>query len=537
MPEPGDGAGQAIVGKPAGARGQHAVEGVHDDLVGEGGQLVSPGSGLGAAGEEALEQGRQNTGLAREEGAVGRGDRSRCRRCLDVGQRIDVEGGDDRGVEALEVQGEDMPVEPGLRGQDQPPGAAAFQGAVDADAGRHQAPPVQLADVEQIEGGHAAPGPLQGQTGQQAPAQGEPDQALGLEQVPHQARVLQAVGAEGLAVLAIGPEDRLRHGLLVLGLEGLAAAQHGLCDRVQAVIVEALQGGPDQVQGIQHLTAVDHHPAPAPHRASLVPGVVAGAAQVEGQLVSLEAALQHGQVEVDQVPAGEDIRVDFPDPRGQTAQQVRLAGVAHQAGGIVRGGGADQVDLLNPAFRSGPGADQGHGKDPGGFLVGFDVQGQDRGLGFPVRRRQGGVHIDPVHSGARPPGPGQANGATEPLIHQVVMAVVHVGLVGPDALLLQPVGQLPQRGQAGAARPRHGFAVHGFQRALFDGDASGPGCRPGALQVGLADIEEGPHPVIEQAEGLAGLQPAHRANRGVVPLLPVEDVQEEALQVRPPDEA
>ena len=133
--EAGDGAGQGALGEPAGAGGQHPVEGVHHDLAGVGGQLVAGGAGPGALLEEAGQHLGQDPGPAREEGAVGGAEQlSRhpgtvlrspigglgARAAgLQVGQGIDVEGADDRGVQALEVEDEDVPVEPRPGGHDQ----------------------------------------------------------------------------------------------------------------------------------------------------------------------------------------------------------------------------------------------------------------------------------------------------------------------------------------------------------------------------------------------------------------------------------
>ena len=50
----GDGAGQFLLGEATRTGGQAAVEGVHDNLVGVGGQLVAARTGGGTLGAESL---------------------------------------------------------------------------------------------------------------------------------------------------------------------------------------------------------------------------------------------------------------------------------------------------------------------------------------------------------------------------------------------------------------------------------------------------------------------------------------------------
>ena len=359
VPKAGDGAGQLVGGKATGVGGQHPVEGVHQNLVRVRGHRVAPGPRLRPAGEEILEHFGKNAGNPREAGAVGRLDAvGLALQGADVGQRIQVEGADQRGVQALEVEDEDVAIQSDPGFEHQTAGRASSVIPVDADAGSDHAAAVQRADVEEIERRDAAPGPFQGQAGQQAPAQGQRDQSFFVQDIAHQARVFQAVFAEGRAIFGVRAEDDLGHVLIRCGLQALAAAQHGAGHGVQAKIVVFLQGGAHQVQGVENLAAIDHHAAAAPHLAFLKPGTVVGAAQIVRQIVSRAALLEHHQIEVDQVPAGEHVGVDQAHARGQGLEQARFVRMAVDVGRVIGGGRSDQVDLLDPMCWVRSGADE-----------------------------------------------------------------------------------------------------------------------------------------------------------------------------------
>ena len=164
-----------------------------------------------------------------------------------------------------------------------PPGTWPKSCAVDAARRGNQTPPVQLADVEEVEGGDAAPGSFERQPCEQAAAQAQLDEARLLEGVAHEPGVFETVLAKGLSILMIGAENELGHGFFWAGLGELAAAEHRLRHCFEAIVVKALWDGSKQVHGIQHLTAVDDHAASAPNIAFPIPRGVAAAAEIEGQ--------------------------------------------------------------------------------------------------------------------------------------------------------------------------------------------------------------------------------------------------------------
>ena len=544
MAESGDGAGQGALGEPARAAGQDPVEGVHHDLAGEGGQLVAGGPGPGALVEEAGQHLGQDPRAAGEEGAV-RGAQQLSRHPgtvlrvpiggpgagaarLQVGQGIDVEGADDRGVQALEVEDIDVPVEPRPAGHDQAPRRALLVHPVDAGGGRHHAALPQAGEVEEVEGRHRAPGALQGQAGEAGPPQAEAHEVLAQQDVAHQPRVLEAVPGEGGAVVAEGGQDAVGHGVALGGLEGLAAAEEGEGHRVQAVVLEALQGGPHEMHGVEDLAAVHDDAAAAPDVALLVPRLVGGAAQVEGHAVGPAQRLEHREVEVDQVPAGEHVRVQLADPRQEPGEQLGLGGVAAHLGGVAGGGLPGQVDLLHLLAAAAPGH-QGAGQQAAGVGGGLDVEGQQPQVRLPVAGADLRVDVDPVDAVTGPPRPADAQGAPHPAGHEPLPREGDVGLVGAQLLPVDPLGEAAQLPGLAQADAHHRLAVHGGQTRAgvqLGAGAEAGGPRPG--QLGLAQVEGGQEAAVGEGEGRPRLQAADAEEDGPPVLLAVEEVQEEA---------
>ena len=208
---------------------------------------------------------------------------------------------------------------------------------------------------------------------------------------------------------------------------------------MQAVVLEALQGGPHQVHGVEDLAAVHDDSAAAPDIALLVPRLVAGAAQVEGHAVGPAQLLEHGEVEVDEVPAGEHVRVQLADPLQEGGEQVGLGGVAAHLGGVAGGGLPGQVDLLHLLPFAAPGH-QGAGQQPGGVGRGLDVEGQQPQVRLPVAGRDLRVDVDPVDAVAGAPRPADVQGAAHAEGDEPLAREGHVGLVGAQLLAVKPLG-------------------------------------------------------------------------------------------------
>ena len=375
----GDRAGQLGRGESAGSRRQHAVERIHDDLVGEGSKVVAAGLGLLAAFEELLQHGGQNAGRSGESRAVGRGKTVifvHLVPCLDMGQGIDVEGSYDGRIEALEIKDEYVPVQPCLRWYDEPARRTGARGAVHSRRRRHHAALMQCIDVDIVEGGHAHPGAFQWQAREQSPAQGKVDQPFRFQDVENQPGILQAIGAEEVTVLAIDFRDLLRPRIPRILFKQLSPAQDCVGHRAQPVVIEPLQRAAQEMQGIQDLAPVDDHGAAAPNFAGPVPGLVRRPAELKRHVQVPEAPLQHFHIEVDQVPSGEQVGIHFAQPRRHAAKHRRLVGPADQGGRVTRSGRAHHVDLFRFDARDRIREDQADGVNGGRFRIRFDVQSQ-----------------------------------------------------------------------------------------------------------------------------------------------------------------
>ena len=167
------------------------------------------------------------------------------------------------------------------------------------------------------------------------------------QDVAHQAGVLETVLAKTAAVLSKGLHDALRHALIRARLHGLAPADDTARHGAQAIIIEALRGGTDQVQGVEDLAAVDDHAAGAPDLTLSVPGGIVAAAEIERHAQCPAAALQDRQIEIDQVPSTEDIRVDGTNASGGGFEQQAFVGMTVQGRRVVVGRFTDDVNLGN----------------------------------------------------------------------------------------------------------------------------------------------------------------------------------------------
>ena len=213
----GDRPGQGRSREPAPLGTEHAVKGVHDDLVDVRGDLVAALARRSAACEKPREQLGQDPGLTAEAGPVGRADQGRGvaglrrrpartfrapRLRARVAQRIQVKGADDRGVEAAEIQHGHVAVEPGHGLEDRAAERPAHGQGVDTPCGSHPPPLVHGFDVEVLKGGDAGPGPIEGHARELAAAQCEVVEACALEDAQDELGVAKAVQAEAAGILA-----------------------------------------------------------------------------------------------------------------------------------------------------------------------------------------------------------------------------------------------------------------------------------------------------------------------------------------------
>src|SRR5947208_3396607 len=175
-----------------GGRAEHAEEGVHQDLGRLRRDRVARRPGARALLAETRHQLWEDARLvAPEHGAAGRAD-DRLRPGREhVGERIDVEGADDARVEALEVEDEDVAVEPGARveheaAHDARPGALRRP-----HRGRDSPARAQRPQVERVDGRDRRAHAVELHPGREAPLDRQLHQPRRLQYLEHEARVLE----------------------------------------------------------------------------------------------------------------------------------------------------------------------------------------------------------------------------------------------------------------------------------------------------------------------------------------------------------
>ena len=111
------------------------------------------------------------------------------------------------------------------------------------------------------------------------------------------------------------------------------------------------------------------------------------ATEVKRKPMRLKTRLQHLEVEIDNIPPREDIRIDLLHPRRQCFEQSALVGMTAQIIWIGRRRFAHQMNLLYAVLGLGAAADQRHRVDLRGVRRGLDVEHQQRQLRLAFNRR------------------------------------------------------------------------------------------------------------------------------------------------------
>jgi hypothetical protein len=228
-----------------------------------------------------------------------------------------------------------------------------------------------------------------------------------------------------------GGEDRSRP----VGLaEGLAPAEHLAGHRVQRVALHAHERAAQQVDPVEDGAARHRRPAraarpgggPEAHRTRTT-------AELERHARAPGHAHEHGQVEVDDVPAGDRVRVDLAHASDQAGQQLALVGERLRSRGTRRPRRSEQQHLRHAA------AMERDRQQPPRRGVGLDVERQHGQLGQPVRRAQHGIVEDGADTVARPRRSLDGERAPDAAVDQVARGEPHVGLVARDPPGDEPV--------------------------------------------------------------------------------------------------
>ena len=237
-------------------------------------------------------------------------------------QGIDLERPDQARVEALEVQDDHVRVEAGARLED----VAAAHGldrVHPGDAGRDHPPPPQLREVEEIEGGDRGGHAVEGHAGQAAPLDRELHEPQPLHDPEGEPGVGPVVLDEALPIFLEEAQDL--SGAAVPGQE-LAFAQDLARDRVQAVVLHAHEGAAQEEDAVEDDAARHACPArPAGREVGAQAQRPRASAELQGHAMPRGEPREDGQVEIDHVPAGEDVWVQLANAPAEGNEQLLLA--------------------------------------------------------------------------------------------------------------------------------------------------------------------------------------------------------------------
>jgi hypothetical protein len=174
------------------------------------------------------------------------------RRLRDERQRIDVERADQAGVQALEVEHPDVAMHTRERLQDV---SALLRGVhprvARAHAGSDDLQPLQLAQIQEIEGGDAGGDAIRRHAGQFAARERELHDVEFLDDLVREPRIRARVQRECGQVMTIVVHD-LADPIAHVAGDCLAFAEHLACDRVERVVIHADERAAQQVDAIEH---------------------------------------------------------------------------------------------------------------------------------------------------------------------------------------------------------------------------------------------------------------------------------------------
>ena len=210
------------------------------------------GAAIGAAG----------SGLRRS----GPGSRCPCGRATkrEPCERVDVESPHDRGVEALEIEGEHVPGKTGPGRDDAAARRAVEDILVDAESRGDDAPQVQVLGVEELERRHAHRGLLQRRADEEGLAHGDVEQSFLQQYLQGEPRVLQAVRAEAVRLFPVQSLHGRGPALPGQLVDPLSPSQDALRGGLQPVVLQSHAGDPHEPHRVQHLSAGNDRLAPAP---------------------------------------------------------------------------------------------------------------------------------------------------------------------------------------------------------------------------------------------------------------------------------
>jgi hypothetical protein len=335
------------------------------------------------------------------------------------------------------------------------------------------------------------------------------------EDVADQARVLEVVGDEALGVVLVGAQNGI--GALVAG-DQLAAPEQRLGGGLEAIVGQANEGAVHQREPVEHETAEGDRArgARVAELAAQLEGILA-AADREGDAVVLGAAGEDGEVELRDVPPGDDVGVELLQVGEEALQQDALG---------MHGFGVREDVMMDDEHAAQALRVQRDREDVVGARIGLDVERQHLERRRPVAGAQRRIAKDQAETRVRLAVPVDLQRAADAAIDQIAAGEADVGLEAGDAGGFEAGAQSRNLAWHGGGDLRCRLAGEGAQVGVIDLEARRDGIDPRA--IGGAHEEIGPGAIVDDQKRAAVLEHAVQAHLGHAVPHPVGRREDEA---------
>ena len=304
--------------------------------------------------------------------------------------------------------------------------------------------------------------------------------------------------------------------------QGLALAEHGARHRVEAVVVHPDEGAAQEEDAVED-DASGNRRLPRAARPDLSPEAEGPGppAQLERHAVPEGEPIEHGQVEIHHVPAGEHVGVQLAHAGAEGRQQVPLG---REGACPVR---APAARRRQQEHLRGAAPVKADGEKAARRGIGLDVERENGEPRRPVGGEDLGILEHDAETRHLAALAVDLEGTPDAAVDQVAHGEADVGLVGRDAGLRQAVAQRGSiRGllhlDAHDRPPEQGDLVGGLlpQRAFL----------PRALGVDSLDVEAGNPPAVAHEERAPVLEPPEEVQDGDARLDAIRRLQDEPAE-------
>ncbi len=448
--------------------------------------------------EQLVEQPRQDRRLAAK-GPVGRADEIEIRRRRrHVTHGVDVEGADDARVQALEIEHPDVAVQARFGLEHVAALLRDMHARVAAPHARgDEVDALELGQIEEVEGGDARRDAVRGHARELAAGEGELDEAQFLRDAEGESGIRARIQREGRQIVLVVVDD-FRQAVTRRRAHRLAFAEHFARDRIERIVIHADERAAQQVDAVEHQTARDARLAAAE--------IALGFADSRRPRASTELErvahtgrnpLEHAEIEIDEIPTGEHVRIERSHPGGERLERVGLGRAAH---GTL---GARPVVWIDDEHLIAPQAVQRYRQETLRLRIGLDVERQHARRDLDVGRAQIRI-LEHQTVGAGCGDSLDFTAALDAALDQVARGEAHVGFEGVDICRVKLVPQRRHVRGHGDIDAAHGAAVEG---ALLDRLGRRQRLEDGCPRhIGGAHIEVRPLPIVPHQKSAAALQ-------------------------------